>query len=272
MKITTDIHIHTSLSSCARREAVFEKYVENAAKDGLTCLGFSDHLWDSDRIEGVSKWYAPQNLAHVLELKKKLPASREMNGVKLLFGCETEFTHDGKLCLAEESFEHFDYVLVPHSHTHMQSVVPREMIADHKLHAKYLMDSFMRLVTHPLAKKIVSVAHPFVPGTQYLIYNEVQSLIPDSYLFEAFTAAQENGVAIEMNGSCLVYQSPNEIPTCEYVRIYSIAHACQCKFTYGSDSHGCDDKRQINLVEKFLEQCGILENDMLTPEEILASK
>lgn len=270
VKITSDIHIHTNLSSCARPDAVFERYVENAPKDGINVLGFSNHLWDSAKIEGVSQWYAPQNLEHVLQLKGQLPVSREINGIKLLFGCETEFTWEGKLCLAEESFECFDYILVPHSHTHMVAVAPRELIADSKLHAKFLMDSFMRLVTHPLANRITSVAHPFVPGTRYAIYNEVQSLIPDTYLFEAFQAANENGVAIEVNGSCLVYQEPWEIPNCEYVRIYSIAHACGCKFTYGSDSHSSDNDRQLKLVEKFLDQCGITDSEMLTLDEILA--
>ena len=105
MKITSDLHIHTNLSSCAKRDATFEGYVANAAKDGLTCLGFTDHLWDSARIPGVTGWYAPQNVEHVLQLKEKLPL--EMDGVRLLFGCETEFAYDGKLCLAEESFEHW---------------------------------------------------------------------------------------------------------------------------------------------------------------------
>lgn len=269
MKITSDIHIHTNLSSCARSDATFEGYVARAAKDGITTLGFSDHLWDS-KIEGVSKWYEPQNVEHVLTLKERLP--KEMDGVRILFGCETEFTHEGKLCLAEESFDLFDYVLVPHSHTHMQVVVPRELVANNELHAKFLMDSFMRLVTHPLAPKILSVAHPFVAGTQHGIYNDVQRLIPDSYLFEAFTAANENGVAIEMNGSCLVYQMEYDIPRCEYVRIYSIAHACECRFTYGSDSHGCDNDRKLKVVEKFLDQCGIRDGEFLTADEILARK
>ncbi len=269
MKITSDVHIHTNLSSCAREDATFEGYVERAAADGLKVLGFSDHLWDG-KIEGVSNWYKPQDVEHVLQLKKRLP--KEMNGIRLLFGCETEFTYEGKLCLAEESFELFDYVLVPHSHTHMNVVVPRELIADNAMHAKYLMDSFMRLVTHPLAGKILSVAHPFVPGTKYEIYNAVQALIPDSYLFEAFSAAKENGVAIEMNGSCLVYQPENKIPSCEYARIYSIAHACGCKFTYGSDSHYCDTDRKLKVVEDFLAQCGIADSDMLTADEIIARK
>lgn len=63
----------------------------------------------------------------------------------------------------------------------------------------------MRLINHPLAHRITAVAHPFVPGTHYAIYNDIQSRIPDSYLREAFTAAREKGIALELNGSCLTY-------------------------------------------------------------------
>ena len=269
MKITSDIHIHTNISSCALNDATVERYIERAKKTDLKVIGFSNHLWDS-AISGASEWYKPQNVEHVLRLKEQLPPSEEVDGIKILFGCETEFTYEGKLCLAEENFELFDYVLLPHSHTHMKVIVPREWIADEKGHAKYLMDSFMMAVTHPQSKRILSIAHPFVPGTKYELYNRVQSLIPNSYLFEAFSAAKENGIAIEMNGSCLIYMPNTEIPTCEYVRIYSIAKACGCKFTYGSDFHDANSERKLSVVEKFLNQCGIRDCDMLTVDEILA--
>ena len=269
MKITSDIHIHTNLSSCAREDATLERYIERAKGSNLRVLGFANHLWDS-AVEGASNWYSPQTVEHVLRLKEQIPANGEVDGIKVLFGCETEFTHEGKICLAEENFELFDYILLPHSHTHMKVVVPQDRVADEKDHAKYLMDSFMSAVTHPLSKKIVSIAHPFVPGTKYDIYNRIQSLIPNSYLFEAFSAAREAGIAIEMNGSCLIYMSPRDIPNCEYVRIYSIANECGCKFTYGSDSHDADSNRKLEVVEKFLDLCEIKDYDMLTLEEILA--
>ena len=269
MKITHDVHIHTSLSSCADPAATFQGYVERAKNTNLKVLGFADHLWDS-AIPGASRWYEPQNVEHVLKLKKELPESMEMDGIKLLFGCETEFIYGGKLCLAEENFEHFDFVLVPHSHNHMKFVAPPERIKDYKSHAELLMESFMLLVTHPLANRMMSVAHPFVAGTSHSIYNDVQAYIPDSYLYEAFAAAKESGIAIEMNGSCLTYMPSEQIPTCEYVRIYSIAKECGCRFTYGSDSHHFTNERKIEEVEKFFDICGITEADLLTVDEILA--
>ena len=152
----------------------------------------------------------------------------------------------------------------------MGLVAPKELIPDNKSHAKLIMESFMQLVTHPLANRIMSVAHPFVAGTSHPIYNDVQSYIPDSYLREAFSAAKENGVAIEMNGSCLIYMPSEQIPSCEYVRIYTIAKECGCKFTYGSDSHHFVNERKLEEVERFFDICGITNDDMLTVDEILA--
>ena len=152
----------------------------------------------------------------------------------------------------------------------MKVVVPQERVMDVKDHAKYLMESFMKAVTHPLSKRIVSIAHPFVPGTKYDIYNEVQSYIPNSYLFEAFSVAKENGVAIEVNGSCLIYMPDRDIPKCEYVRIYSIAKECGCKFTYGSDSHDVNSDIKFATVEMFMDMCGIGNSDMLSVEDVLS--
>ena len=189
LHIQQDIHIHTTLSSCAQEDATVENYLGRAKEDGLTLLGFSNHLWDQD-VPGASNWYRPQNVEHVLALKETLPALAQQSGIRLLFGCETEFTYEGKLCLTEEHMALFDYILVPHSHTHMKIVMPTELGDTPEKHAKFLMDSFMRLVNHPLAHRITAIAHPFVPGTNYAIYNDIQSRIPDSYLREAFTAGQ----------------------------------------------------------------------------------
>ena len=268
MTIKEDIHIHTSVSSCAMRDATIEKYIERAAGSQFKTLGFSDHLWDS-AVSGASKWYSTQNVEHVLQTKDAIMNCAQNNGIKLLFGCETEFTYEGKLCLAEENFDLFDYVLVPHSHTHMGCVMPREYAEDNKRHARFLMDSFMAAVEHPLSSRFTAIVHPFVPGTKYDIYNEVQALIPDSYFYEAFAAAREKGIAIEMNGSTLIYMPDEQIPSCEYVRIYSIAKECGCKFTYGSDSHDFRGERRLDVVERFLEQCRITDADMLTSDSFL---
>jgi diacylglycerol kinase len=104
--------------------------------------------------------------------------------------------------ISEENAELFDYFIVPHSHTHMGVVVPKDRIATLELHAKYLMDSFMELLDHPMIGKATAIAHPFVPGTAFAIYDATQALIPDPYFYEAFAAAREKGVAFLYGAAC----------------------------------------------------------------------
>ena len=100
--------------------------------------------------------------------------------------------------------------------------------------------------------------------------NQTQALIPDSYFKEAFTAAREAGVAIELNGSCLHDKSEQGLQNCQYARIYTIAKECGCRFTYGSDSHSTvSDSRGIDAVSRFFDICGITEQDMLSLDEIV---
>lgn len=41
-----DLHIHTSLSSCAARTADASGYIAAAARGGLELIGFANHYWD----------------------------------------------------------------------------------------------------------------------------------------------------------------------------------------------------------------------------------
>lgn len=260
MKIQHDLHIHTNLSACGQPEATVERYVAEAKKIGLKLIGFANHLWD-DKIPGASRWYAPQNMQHILQIKNHIP--KDEKDVRILVGCETEFTHQGIMAISEESIAQLDYVLVPHSHTHSSCVVPREQIDSVEKHAAYLMSSFENLIEHSLIKYVTGVVHPFVPGVSHELTNVIQKLIPDRYFYDVFSAAKEKNLPIEINGSTIICMSEEERRNCEYLRIYSIARECGCQFFYGSDNHDLID-RKLPIMESFFDQCGIT-SDLLTP-------
>ena len=71
MKITSDLHVHTALSSCAKPEATVAFYMDKAREIGLKTLGFTDHLWDS-AIPNANGFYRPQDFAHILQIKEEL--------------------------------------------------------------------------------------------------------------------------------------------------------------------------------------------------------
>lgn len=123
MKPMIEMHTHTFLSSCCHDEnANLKTYVDKAAETGVQVLGISDHFWDHPRMTCPDPWYQKQNLPHVMKIKEELPV--DTKGMKLFFGVETEYYGKSDLIgISAEAAKEFDYVLIPHSHTHMKKRV-----------------------------------------------------------------------------------------------------------------------------------------------------
>ena len=123
MKFHHDIHTHTEISSCCSdRLATPENYIRAAAELGHTVFGFSNHLWD-ESVEGESNFYHKQTFAHILPEKERIFAADNC-GMKILFGAEVEYCgKSDTLALRAENASVLDYVLIPHTHTHMEGFV-----------------------------------------------------------------------------------------------------------------------------------------------------
>lgn len=122
MKISHDIHTHNLFSACCHDgNATVLNYMRREAELGNRVFGLSNHVWD-ERVNGASKWYRHQSIAHAEEAKyafREAPA-----GLKVLFGAETEFFACRNLLgMSLEGAKHFDYLLVPHSHVHFRNDV-----------------------------------------------------------------------------------------------------------------------------------------------------
>ncbi|HPE94472.1 MAG TPA: hypothetical protein PLT66_00200 [Bacillota bacterium] len=264
MDITSaDLHIHTNLSLCAVESARAGAYIDAAARGNIKTVGFSNHYWDED-VPGASDWYKVQNTQHVMQLKEEL-GDVSQYPVRVLFGCECEFAHGDTLSISEKKAQLFDYVLVPHSHTHMLGfVLPVDCQSPEK-HADFLVKSFFGVVTHPLAKQyITGIVHPFDPcGKTSEQAKEILSGISDSVFYECACAAKENNVAVELNSSSFTNLAGAAMP--EYLRFY---HACKkagCVFFSGSDRHKV---REYDSADPFMKLKGIADGleitDLLT--------
>ena len=127
MKAYFDVHTHNYLSRCCHeRRATAESYVDRAAELGLSILGISNHCWDERAPFPVSSsrsaWYYAQSLAFAMQVKTQIP--EDTHGVRVLIGVETEYCgmYDA-LGMTPEGARQLDYLLVPHSHTHMRDFV-----------------------------------------------------------------------------------------------------------------------------------------------------
>ena len=111
-----DLHIHSQISSCSRDpEQTPERILRYAEENGLTTVCLTDHFWD-ETVEGASKWYTPQDYAHI-SAAKPLPQSDK---VRFLFGCETELNRFMTVGVSRERYELFDFIIIPTTHFHMK--------------------------------------------------------------------------------------------------------------------------------------------------------
>ena len=122
MHVTHDLHTHNLFSSCSYDpQATTRNCVRKAMELGHRVFGISNHLWD-ESVPGASQWYRGQTIGYGLELKANIP--EDTGGMKVLFGTETEYCGmSDTLGMRAETARLFDYVLVPHTHTHMRGFV-----------------------------------------------------------------------------------------------------------------------------------------------------
>lgn len=123
MQIRHDIHTHTLISYCAHdQQATAANFLAKAANLGHTVFGISNHLWDF-KVGGFSQWYRDQSQNYVMEERAAIDAA-EHYGMKVLFGAETEYRGmNDILGITADTAAKFDYILIPHSHTHMRGFV-----------------------------------------------------------------------------------------------------------------------------------------------------
>jgi len=233
-----DLHTHTFLSDCASKtNANPIDYVRVAKQNGLVAIGFTDHAWDSS-IDGASPWYKKQPFER-LRAARELLADDEVNelGIKILFGAETEYA-GGILGVSEKAANELDYIIVPHSHTHMRGYVLPNGWESPRKHAQYLVKSFFEVCTHPKRELFFGIAHPMFPcGLNLEEAEQVYSFISDTDMNEGLYAAKENGIFLELNTSCISKINEKNLKNSFYARFFNNAKKVGTSFFMGSDKH-----------------------------------
>ena len=122
MKPIIDMHNHTFLSACCNeKEATAGAFIDKAAQVGIEVLGITNHCWDQ-KMPGSGAWYAPQTVEWCMKIYDELP--EDTKGVKVFIGVESEYKGmTDEIGMSAEGAAKFDYVLIPHTHTHMTGFV-----------------------------------------------------------------------------------------------------------------------------------------------------
>ena len=255
-----DIHFHTHLSACAKAESVLKAMISALKNCGITTAGTADHVWDP-KVPGSSNWYAPQNIDHVLAIHKEYAAlsDDERAGIKLYFGCETEYVGQGRVSMTPESAELFDFILVPPHHFHMKNFVRPADLEDAAAVRKLMFERFMECCNISF---VFGIAHPFTVLGYDGRTDEILSGYRDEDYREAFSFAAAQNKSIEINVSSLHREGrkDSEGLHAEYRRMMTVAGECGCKFHLGSDAHDISrlTPERFSLAKKFVDACGIV--------------
>jgi histidinol phosphatase-like PHP family hydrolase len=269
MIVDHDVHVHTKLSACCSDPtATPANAIARAADAGLKTLGFANHLWDR-AVPGAGEWYAPQDLEHILSIRKEIPA--DTRGVRVLVGCETEYCGGGKVGISREAAAQLDYVLIPFSHTHMAGfVVPTGTTAADL--PRLFTRRFREVVDLGLA---TGFAHPFLPWTFRDQVDEIVSGISDGDLEDCFGRAAAARVSVEIHvgmfpgrsksGDSPRFSSPRSSGLHDetFLRVLGIARRMGCFFHFASDAHELADVGGVKKLEPYVRQLGITKENVL---------
>lgn len=231
-----DFHIHSHLSVCSGNPAqTTEAMLRYAEKEGLSTLCLTDHFWDHDcPMYEYSDFYGVQNFEHICE-NLPLPAA---DGVRFLFGCETEMGRDGVIGVSPEHYDFFDFIIVPTTHFHMKGLATAdEDLATASARAATWVRRFEFLLNSDLPLRKVGLAHPLcsliAPGDREARLATLDA-VPDRDYAALFGEAAARGMGIELNADdCRC--SPEEEE--RLWRPFFLAKEAGCRFYYGSDSH-----------------------------------
>lgn len=251
-----DLHIHSEISLCSGDPAqTTQAILDYGVKNKLKTICLTDHYWD-ETVPGAENFgfYSVQNYEHIAAA---LPLP-QADGIKFLFGCETDLNADLTLGISRKSFDKFDFVVIPTTHLHMGGFTCR---GDENAmeRAKLWVDRFDALLDMDIPFHKVGIAHLTCPLIYTGHYVEVLELIPDAELERLYARAAACGIGIELNfdssfNSCADPESE--------LRIYRKAKECGCKFYFGSDAHhigGLENEKQN--AERIIDLLGLEESD-----------
>lgn len=260
-----DLHIHSYLSTCSGNpDQNPERILQYAKENGLRTVCVTDHFWD-EAVEGASKWYQPQNFEHITSLKP-LPQGE---GIRFLFGCETDLKVDLTLGISKEKLDRFDFIIVPTTHFHTKGfALTEEEMASARGRAKAWIRRLEGVLNLDLPFERVGIAHLtctlLAPTREEVV--EVLNLLPNEELKRLFTKAASLGVGIELNQDDLIFSEKAEDAV---LRIYRIAKEQGCKFYCGSDAHSpgtfaCSKE----IFQRAVDRLGLTEEDKFVPAPV----
>ncbi len=226
-----DLHIHSQLSLCSSDPAQTPEAILAYGKaNGFTTLCLTDHMWDAT-VPGAENFgfYRDQPYERIC---RALPLPQE-DGIRYLFGCETDQDRFLTVGLSKELMEKLDFIIIPTTHMHMdgftldgsEGVAERASLWCSRFEAMLHMDlPFYKIGIAHLTCELIARNH----------HLEVLRAIPEAEYRRLFAGAAAVGLGIELNFNSFGYTG-EDLET--MLMPYRIAKEEGCKFYFGSDAH-----------------------------------
>ncbi len=256
--IDNDMHIHTNISICSTDpNQTPESILKYAQKYNLKTVVIADHFWD-ERVEGLRPhYYGIQNFEHI---SKALPLP-QVDGVRLLFGCEADVNADNVIGVHESRFDDFGFIVIPTTHWHLRDIIRDEVKPSNELRVKTWFEKIDALLNSNLPLHKTGLAHMLCRpiARSKAEYPMFLNMLPSNELERVFTTAAVKGLGIEINAGDMMYDPEEEDAV---LRIFKTAKGCGCKFYLGSDAHKLEDfENAIPMFEKAIDKLGLEEKD-----------
>ena len=254
-----DLHIHSQLSSCSNDpEQTTERILQYAKENGVTTLCLTDHFWDS-AVPGASSWYSTQDYDHIA---KALPLPKT-DGIRYLFGCETDMDKFMTVGVAKETLDKFDFIIIPTTHLHMMKFTLDETDNSVQARSALWVKRFEALLAKDLPFRKIGIAHlacRLLRGrNDDSEYVKILDGIKSEDMERLFTKAAKLGCGIELNQSDMDLRVGEEESV---LRMFRIAKSCGCKFYCGSDAHNPGYfVRTKEIFERAIDLLGLTEDD-----------
>ena len=226
-----DLHIHSYISPCSGDpEQTPERILAYAVENGFTDICLTDHFWD-EKIPGATPYLATWETLG--RLKEALPLP-QTDTIRFMFGCETELHKSGTLAIARETFDEFDFVVIPINHFHMDGFTIEESDRGRPDRlAKLWAERFLHVLSMDLPFEKVGFAHlscELMDTSSRRAHLDVCGLIPDDDMKRCFSLAAERGAGIELNFETFFSYSDAELE--ELMRMYRVAKSEGAKLSF----------------------------------------
>lgn len=223
MNYISDLHTHTIVSGHAYSTLL--ENISEASKKGLKILGSAEH---GPKMPGGPHIFYFGNLTVI---------PREMNGVKILKGCEANIIDfEGNVDIPERILKKLDYVIAS---LHDVCIEPGSIEENTNALIKVMDNTYVDIIGHP--------GNPSFP-----IYEE-----------EIVKKAKEKNVLLEINNSSFVSSRKGSKDTCS--KIAKLCKKYGTRIIINSDAHFATAVGDFKEAEAILKSVGM-------PDELIINK